>query len=287
MLVLRQELDEPTLSFRQRRCPRIANVEIHGDGSPRIDATQTPSVGASSAHLKIADVGPLLAQRCHRSNGPRDLELPGREHFHGGPERHLHLARILWHVLLVRSKHSPETLLEHGLAEGISQHHVPARGLHQLSHLQYAHLIQGARKYIHHVHGRRRRVGLHRLRTGPLGILVPDFVPFAEAGVELAGRLVQRLGIAAEVGVAANVLRLESRHDGAGTRGAGPSDKHHDASAGAGEGEIEDGGGNAEGASGAACDALIGWDGPGILSQVLKDAFQGHATFRYGKEEAT
>ena len=103
----------------------------------------------------------------------------------------MYLACIIRHILLVRSKYPPETLHEYGLAEQILHHQLAVCGLHQLSHLQYAHLIQQVCKYTHYVHGQRRRDGLHHLRTRPFGILVLNAVPFVEAGVELAGRLVQ------------------------------------------------------------------------------------------------
>ena len=136
-----------------------------------------------------------------------------------------------------------------------------------------------------------------RGRLGPGGRLVPAAaasstsaaaaaLPVGQAGVVLARRLVQRLGVLHEVGVAAHGLGLDPADDGAGSRRARPSGEEHDAAPAAGHGQVHEARGDRQGRAGAARDALVGGDRPGILPQVVQDGLERHGALRYGEEEA-
>ena len=129
-----------------------------------------------------------------------------------------------------------------------------------------------------------------RRRLGPGGRLIVPAASAAlsvgQAGVVLARRLVQRLGVLHEVGVAPHGLGLDPADDGAGARRARSAGEEHDPTAAARHGQVHEARGDRQGRAGAARDALVGRHRPGILPQIVQDGLERHGALGYGEEEA-
>mmetsp|Transcript_11562 Transcript_11562/g.19255 ORF Transcript_11562/g.19255 Transcript_11562/m.19255 type:complete len:491 (+) Transcript_11562:716-2188(+) len=282
VLVLRQELNVPSLAIGEWRITWIGNIKVNGNRCAWIESTNRPGSRAALADFQIRDSRPVLVQTGDGTNGATDFEFARRHDFETGTKGHGQLTSF-WRILRMTRKDTTKRFLKDGLSKRISQNRQPTGRFDQLPHFQQSDLIEGTRKDIHNMirlrlfhHSRllllRFRIRRHRRWIRQFGII-------------LARWFVQRFGLFRQISMGPHVLLLEARHDSSWSTGARTTGKEHDAGAPAGHAQLEEGGGDAEGTSGSARYALVVGDRPRVLAQIFQNRFEDETAFRNGQEE--